>query len=410
MEVVHPICCGIDVHKAVLECCLRTAKGTGEVSKEKQSVNTDMKSLKQFSQGLREHNCKVVAMESTGVYWKPVYHVLVSHGIEVIVGNSRDMKRRPGSKTDKLDADWISELLAHGLIQPSFVPPPEIMALRDLTRLRVTLVQSRAQAKNRIHKVLEDANIKLSCVATDIFGVSGRAILDALCQGERDPNVLADLSRRRLRCKIPQLELALEGSFTEHHAGIIQLMLQQIDLLDTQIADVDARIAELTKPYEAEIEQLVSIPGVNQTAAAQIIGEIGVEVNRFGSSGRLSSWAGICPGNNESAGKRKSGKIRKGNRYLKRILNQCAWATSKTETFLGRTFRRKRPVLGGKKTAVAIGHKILVIVYHLFSEGTFYDEKRYDQPSPKEEQRRTRKAVEALEHLGYKVSLEKRAA
>ena len=349
--------------------------------------------------------CPVVALESTGVYWKPIYHVLVGMA-EVFIGNAYDMRRRPGKKTDKADAIWIAELLAHGLIQPSFVPPPEIRALRDLTRTRVALIQTRTQAKNRIQAVLEDTNIKLASVASDVFGKSGRQMLDALIAGERDPQKLAAMALGKMRRKLPQLELALTGQFTDHHGRIIQGALDLIDLLDTQIAQIDEQIEELVEPLRPQIDQLDTIPGVNATAAWLIIAEIGTDMSRFGSHARLSSWAGVSPGNNESAGKRRRGKSRRGNRYLRRVLVQCAWGARKTATFLGRTFRRLEVRIGKKKAALAVAHKILVIIYHLLSEGTFYDEGRYEQVGPKQEARERKRAIKALERLGYRVTVE----
>jgi transposase len=322
------------------------------------------------------------------------------------VGNAPERRRRPGRKTDKADARWIAELLAHGLIRPSFLPPPPIQALRDLTRTRVALVQSRSQAKNRVHKILEDTNIKLASVVADLFGVSGRRMLAALIAGERDPHVLATFARGRLRRKLAELELALQGQFTAHHGRLIALALEVIDLMNRQIAELDQQIGELITPLYPQIEQLISIPGVEATSARMILAEIGIDMSRFGSDARLASWAGVCPGHDESAGKRRRGHTRNGNRYLRRVLVQCAWAARKTSTFLGRTFRRLEARLGGKKAAMAVAHKILVIVYHLLAEGTLYDEERYNRLSPQQEERQRRRAVQALQALGYRVTLE----
>jgi transposase len=325
----------------------------------------------------------------------------------VLVGNAQEMRRRPGHKTDKADARWIAELLAHGLIRPSFIPPPPIQALRDLTRTRVALIQARTQAKNRVVKVLEDTNIKLTSVVSDLFGRSGRRMLAALVAGERDPQTLAALALGVLRRKQPQLELALTGQFTDHHAWLIQGALELIDLLGRQLADLDQHIGELMAPLAPQLEQLTSIPGVEATAARAILAEIGTEMRHFGSAARLASWAGVCPGNDESAGKRRSGRTRKGNRYLRRVLVQCAWAARKTPTFLGQTFRRLEGRLGGKKAAMAVAHKILVIGYHLLLEGTFYEEARYDHLQARQEERQQKRAVKALERLGYRVTLER---
>ena len=260
-----------------------------------------------------------------------------------------------------------------------------------MTRLRVTLVQTRSQAKNRVHKILEDSNIKLSSVVSDLFGVSARRMLDALVAGDRDPT---------------QLALALQGRFTDHHAAIIAMALEQVDLLTRQMADVDQRLSVLVAPYAAELEQLDTIPGVDTTAARSIMAEIGTDMSRFGRDKRLASWTGICPGNNESAGKRKSGKTRNGNRWLRRVLNQCAWASRKTDTFLGRTFRSLQARIGGKKAAGAIAHKILVISYLLLADGTCYDEERYLRTNPRLEARWRTNAVNTLQRLGYTVTIE----
>lgn len=334
-----------------------------------------------------------------------MYHVL-SGALEVVVGNAQEMRRRPGHKTDKADARWIAELLAHGLIRPSFLPPPPIQALRDLTRTRVALVQSRSQAKNRVHKILEETNIKLASVVTELFGVSGRRMLAAFMAGERDPHVLATFARGRLRRKLAALELALQGQFTAHHARLIALALEVIDLMNRQIAELDQQIGELLAPLYPQIEQLISMPGVEATAARAILAEIGTDMTRFGSDARLASWAGVCPGNHESAGKRRRGRTRPGHRYLRRVLVPCAWAARTTSTFLGRTFRRLEARLDGKKAAMAIAHKILVIVYHLLAEGTLYDEERHNRLSPQQEERQRRRAVQALQALGYRVTLE----
>lgn len=405
MEVAHPVCCGIDVHQKELVACLRRTLDAGKVEKETRSFSTTMPELLALAEWLTEQRCPIVAMESTGVYWKPVYHVLSAHSLEVVVGNPRDMRQRPGRKTDKNDADWISELLAHGLVAPSFVPPPEICALRDLTRMRVQLINTRTQSKNRVHKVLEDSNIKLGSVASDLFGVSGRAMLGALIEGQRDAKELAKLARGRLRNKIPELEMALQGQFTEHHGAIIKLSLELVDTLNAQIAELDAQVLRVVEPMAAELEQIASIPGVKQTAARLILAEIGTDMSRFGSAGRLASWAGVCPGNNESAGKRRRGRANKGNRWLRRVLVECAWATMRTDTFLGETFRRLRARIGGKKAALAVAHKILVIVYNLLSQGTFYEEQLYTGRNQRMEERWKKNAVKTLQRLGFEVEL-----
>ena len=337
MQVIHPVCCGIDVHAAQLTACLRQVSEDGQVTTEVVEYGTTYGALVALRSWLQAHQCPIVALESTGVYWKPVYHVL-SEAVEVYLANSRDVRQRPGKKTDKRDATWIAELLAHGLLTPSFVPPPKIRAVRDLTRTRVSLVQMCTQAKNRVYKIREDTNIKLASVVSDLFGKSARRMLEALVAGERDPAKLSAMALGTWRGKIPQLEVALEGQFTEHHAKLIKGALELVDVLGRQIAEMDQQLQELLSEMTPQLEQLDGIPGVSEITARDIIAEIGLDMQRFGSASRLASWAGLSPGNNDSAGKRRKGRTRKGNRYLRRVLVQCAWATRKTSTFWGGRF------------------------------------------------------------------------
>jgi transposase len=404
METIHPICCGLDVHQATVTACLRRVNSDGTISVELDEFDTTVKDLTALADWLVEAGCPIAAMESTGVYWKPVWNIL-SPLLDVWILNARDVKQRRGKKRDRRDAKWIAELVAHDLVQPSFVPPPRIGALRDLVRMRTMLVQTRTQVKNRVLAILEDTNVKLASVVSDPFGVSGRKIMEALVNGQRDCKVLSQMAMGALRRKIPQLEVALEGSFTEHHAFMIRLGLESIDQCNRQISELDSQIASLMGPLQNKASQLMSIPGVSQTAARIIISEIGADMSRFGSAQRLASWAGLCPGDNESAGKRKSGKTRKGNRYLRRILSECAWATRKTDSFLGRTFRRFQIRIGGKKAAVAIAHKILVISFHLLNEGQLYDDGRYDYINQREHNRQKKRALTTLQRLGYQVDL-----
>jgi transposase len=409
VEVVNPICCGIDVHETQLVACLRVAHGRGKAETTTREFGTTVSELLSLQQWLAEESCPIAVVESTGVYWKPVFHVL-SSTVEVLVANAQHVRQRPGKKRDVADAEWLAELLAHGLVVPSFIPPPEIRALRDLTRARVGLVQSRSQTMNRVYKVLEDTNLKFQSVMSDLFGVSGRAMLDALVAGKRDPQQLAQMARGVLRRKLPQLELALQGQFTEHHAVLVKQSLELVDVLTRQIAEIDARIELAMATMAREVELLRSIPGIDHKAANTVLGEIGRDMSRFGSDKRLASWTKLSPGNNESAGKRRSGRTGRGNKYLKRVLVQCAWAARRTDTYLGRTFRRLEARIGGKKAAVAVAHKILVIIYHVLSNGEFYDESRYDHLTERQEQRTKFRALKVLEHLGYQVELTPRAA
>jgi transposase len=404
MPVVHPIGCGIDVHQAQLTVCLRRVDTDGQVTQEVRECATTDDALLSLSTWLTEEQGPVVALESTGVYWRPVYHVLVGT-VEVLVGHAQERRRRPGHKTDTADARWMAERLAHGLVRPSFIPPPPIQALRDLTRTRVALIQARTQANNRVVKVLEETKIKLTSVVSELFGRSGRRMLAALMAGERDPKTLAALALGVLRRQQSPLELALTGQFTEPHAWLIQGALELIDRLDRQLTDLDQPIGALMAPLAPQLEQLTSIPGVEATAARAILAEIGTAMRHFGSAARLASWAGVCPGHDESAGKRRSGRTRQGNRYLRRVLVQCAWAARKTLTFPGYTFRRLEGRLGGKNAAMAVAHTILVMVYHLLLEGTCDEEARYDRLQDRQEERQQKRAVKAWERLGYRVTL-----
>jgi transposase len=282
-------------------------------------------------------------------------------------------------------------------------------AFRDLTRTRVSLVQTRTPAKNRVSKILEDTNITLASVVSEVFGKSARRMLEALVAGERDAAKLSVMALGSLRRKMPQREVALEGQCTAHHAKLMAGALELVDGLGRQIVDIDQQLQALLGPMAPQLEQLDSMPGVNESTARDIRAEIGLDMTRFGSASRRAAWAGLSPGNNESAGKRRKGRTRRGKRYLRRVLVQCAWATRKTSTFLGRTFRRLEARLGGKKAAVTVAHKILVIIYHLLLEGTFYEEERYDRLLPRQEERERQRALKALERMGYAVTLEKGA-
>lgn len=408
MDLKYPKCCGLDVHNETVVACCREARGK-DVVRDRENFGTTTRELQRLVTWLAERQCPIVAMESTGVYWRPVYNVLSKH-VEVVVGNARAMKPPKGKKTDKADADWISDLLAHDLIRPSFIPEPKLKALRELNRLRTRFVQHRTTLRNRIHGQLQDANIKLANVATDIFGKSGREMMQALMDGNRDPAAMAQLAQSTLRRKLPQLELALEGSFTCHHAAILRHLLKQHDLLDEQVNNLNEQIASLTTELgmDEALGRICTIPGVDKLSGRQILSEIGVEMSHFGSDNRLASWATVCPGNNESAGKSRSGRTRKGNRYLRRILVECAHATERTNTQLGRTYRRFKARKSPQEAAMAVAHKILTIVYHVLSEGTSYDDNRLASDG-KEEERRRKHAIRDLERLGYKVTIDKAA-
>ena len=359
---------------------------------------------------LKQCRIKTVVMQSTGVYWIPVYDVLEQHGFDVWLVNAREVKNVPGRpKTDKLDAVWLCKVAERQMLRPSFVPPPEIRRLRDVSRYRIDLVGVRTAEKQRVEKLLEDAQIKLSVVASDIFGVSGREMLAALVGGQTNPKALAELARGRLRAKISQLEEAFTGHFTDHHALLLRKMLARIDALDADIAELDTAIEELVAPFAAAVERLDEIPGVGTTAARVIIAEIGMDMSRFPTAAHLASWARFAPGVKESAGRKKGkGTTGHGNRYLARALGEAAVAAGKTNTFLGERYRRLARRRAKKRAIVALGRSILVIVWHLLSDpqARFHDlgPDFYDNRTNPEHKKRNH--IRQLEALGYKVTLE----
>jgi transposase len=314
-------------------------------------------------------------MGSTGVYWKPIFNILEGD-FAVILVNAQRLKAVPGRKTDVKDAEWIAQLLQYGLLSPSFIPPPEVRQLRDLTRQRTQLIRDRATVANRIQKVLEDANIKLGDVASDVLGASGRAMIEAIIAGEDDPDHLAELAKRRLRGKIPALKQALHGRIAEHHRFLLRALMDQVASLEGLIARFDARIEEAMAPLAAAAERLRGIPGVGQQAAEVIVAEVGTDMAQFPTAGHLASWAGLCPGNDESAGKRRSGKTTKGSQWLRTTLVQAAWAASHTkETIFSACYHRWAKRLGKKRALVAVAHKMLVVIYHLLKNSTDYCER-----------------------------------
>ena len=406
MESLYPRCAGIDVHKANVVVCVRCGDRPGTPAEEVRTFSTMTRDLLALADWLVERGVTHAAMESTGVYWKPVFNLLEGR-CRVILVNAEHIKRVPGRKTDVKDCQWIAQLLQHGLLKASFVPPEPIRGLRDLTRQRTQLIGERAAAANRIQKVLEDANIKLAAVATDVLGVSGRDMLDALIAGETDPAKLADLARKRLREKLPALQLALQGRVTEHHRFLLRLHLDHVDHLAELIDRLGARIEDALAPFAEAAERLQTIPGVHQRVAETVVAELGPDLAAFPTADHLASWAGMCPGNNESAGKRRSGHTTKGNRWLKRILVQAAWAASHTKgTYLAAQYRRLAKRRGRKRALVALGHTLLVIIYHVLTRGTTYAELGPDFLDRLEPERLTRQLVKRLQNLGHKVTLE----
>jgi transposase len=406
MDILYRCCAGLDVHKRTVVACVRRIDAAGQARQEIRTFGTMTCDLLGLSDWLAERGVEHVAMESTGVYWKPVFNILEGR-FAVMLVNARHIKQVPGRKTDVKDCAWIAQLLQHGLLRASFVPPPPIRELRDLTRQRAQLVAEKATAANRIQKVLEDANIKLASVATDVMGVSGRAMLEAIVAGEDDAEKLADKARKRLRNKIPALQTALRGRVTEHHRFQLRLLLDHVTHLEGLIGRLGVRIEEATAPFAEAVERLTTVPGVERRAAETVIAEIGTDMNQFPTAEHLASWAGMCPGNNESAGKRKSGKTTKGSRWLRQMLTQAAWAASHTkDTYLSARYRRLAARRGKKRALVALGHTLLVIMYHVLKNGGTYRELGADFLDRLEPEGQTRRLVKRLEALGHKVILQ----
>jgi transposase len=405
MDILYRCCAGLDVHKKTVVACVRRADAAGQARQEVRTFGTMTCDLLALSDWLAERGVEQVAMESTGVYWKPVFNILEGR-FAVMLVNAQHIKQVPGRKTDVKDCAWIAQLLQHGLLRASFVPPAPIRELRDLTRQRAQLVAEKATAANRIQKVLEDANIKLASVATDVLGVSGRDMLEAIIAGEEDAEKLADKARKRLRNKIPALQTALRGRVTEHHRFQLRLLLDHVTHLEELIGRLGGRIEEVMAPFAEAVGRLTTIPGVEQRAAETVIAEIGPNMEQFPTAGHLASWAGMCPGNGESAGKRKSGKTTKGSRWLRQILTQAAWAASHTkDTYLSAQYRRLAARRGKKRALVALGHTLLVIMYHLLKNRTTYQELGGDFLERLEPDRLTRQLVQRLEKLGHDVTL-----
>ncbi|WP_206686149.1 IS110 family transposase [Kribbella qitaiheensis] len=360
----------LDLGKAELVCCVRLPGRTGPRRVQEVSTHTTMtRSLTELANRLVELRIERVVMEATSDYWKPVFYLLEAHGLQPWLVNARDVRHLPGRpKTDVLDAVWLCKVAERQMLRPSFVPPAEIRQLRDLTRYRMSLVATRGAEKNRVEKLLEDACIKVSVVASDIFGTSGRSMMDALVAGERDPERLAEMARTRMRAKIPQLREAFTGFFTEHHAMLLKQMLARIDGIDADINLLDTRIEAHLAPFADAVDQLDEIDGIGPIAAAVIIAEIGVDMTRFPTAGHLCSWAKFAPGVNSSAGKTKGrGSTGHGNRYLARILGEAAVTAGRGNTFLGERYRRIARRRGKKRAQVAIGRSILIIIWHLLA-------------------------------------------
>ena len=402
--------CGLDVHQATVVACLLILGKDGKVHKQVRTFATTTHALVSLRTWLLAEGCTHVAMESTGVYWKPIYAILEG-ALEIVVANAQHVKKVPGRKTDVKDAEWLADLLCHGLLRSSFVPSKPIRELRDLVRYRGKLVQSQAAERNRLLKVLEGANIKLASVATDVFGVSGRLMLQALIEGRANPQEMAELAKGKLRNKIPELELALEGNIEEHHRFLLELQLQRLQAAERDLATLEQRIQQKLEPYATQLELLDEIPGVDWAVAAVIIAELGVDMSVFQTVSQLVSWAGVCPGNNESAGKRKSSRITKGNVYLKSALVEAATAAARAKgTYLRDKFYRLKARRGYKRAVVAVAHKILVATYHMLSQNVSYNDLGDLYLDKLNKHHLTRNLVHRLERLGFQVTLELKAA
>jgi transposase len=401
MEMLHPCCAGLDVHKnTVVACVRRGSPATHEV----RTFGTTTPQLLSLVEWLQQEKVTHVAMEATGVYWKPVWHLLEGH-FDLTLANARHIKNVPGRKSDVRDAEWIADLLAHGLIRSSFVPPAPIQEMRDLTRTRKQLVRERGQHVQRLQKVLEDANLKLASVVTDIMGQSGRSMLEAIVRGITDPERLASLAHPRVKAGRSELIEALTGRITEHHRFMLRLHLQQVDILNSAVSALEGRIEEALAPFRRIVEQLETIPGVSATVAAVIVAEIGPDLGTFPSAGHLLSWAGLSPGQNQSADKRGSTRTRP-QKWLKTTLVQAAWAAvRKKDSYLKAQFLRIKSRRGAKKAILAVAASLLTAVYHMLQRDTEYQDLGPDYFQKRNSGRTTFHLVRRLERLGYAVQL-----
>jgi transposase len=408
MDVVYRCVAGLDVHKRSVAVCVRCIHPEGAVKEEVRTFGTMTRNLLQLAEWMESHGVTHVAMESTGVYWKPIWNLLEDR-FELMLVNAHELKQVPGRKSDIRDCQWIAQLLQCGLLHSSFVPSREQREVRDLTRLRCQLEGERNRVANRIQKVLEDANLKLASVASDTLGKSGREILAALVREETDATELADLAKGRLRGKIPQLELALEGRVTEHHRFLLKHLLEHLDQLEQQIAQLDERIGEKTRPFltDGDVQRLDEIPGINLRTIENVVAEIGTNMEQFPTDGHLSSWAGLCPGNEVSAGKRKRSRTTKGNQWLRRALTPAAWSASRAKgSYFQAQYARLAGRRGKKRAAIGVAHSLLVVIYHLLK----HPDRRFadlgaDYFLQLQPERNRRYLVQQLERLGYEVTL-----
>ena len=404
MEVMYPRCAGLDVHAKTVVACVRVATG-GTVTYAHQTVATDTRGLLALADWLATFEVTHVAMEATGVYWKPVWHVL-EDAFTLVLANAQHVRNVPGRKSDKTDAKWLADLLALGLIRSSFVPPAPIQDLRDLTRTRTQLVRESARHTQRLQKTLEDANLKLTEVISDVRGVSGRAIVHAIIEGETDPDRLARLAHPRLEATPAQLVEALTGRVTSHHRFMLKLHLQQITTLEQAVRDLDARIEEMLRPFRAVVDLLVSMPGLKARAAAVIVAEIGTDMTRFPTAGHLLSWAGLCPRLDESAGKRRSNRTRRGTPWLKTTLVQVAWAAARTkQSYFHAQFLRLKSRRGPKKAILAVAASMLTDIYVMLRDGVFFEDLGDQYFAQRDKTRLTARLLKRLRDLGVEVEI-----
>jgi transposase len=406
MDVVYPCCCGIDVHKKTVVACVIVQGQKGQPSKAIRTFGTMTDELLQLADWLTAERVTHVALEATGVYWKPLWNLLEGN-FELLLANPQHIKAVPGRKTDVKDAEWIADLLRHGLLRASFVPNRSQRELRELTRYRTALVRERTRETNRLQKTLEGANLKLGDVASNVLGVSGRAMLEGLVAGNSDATKLADLARGKLREKRAALERALSGQIGPHQRFLLAEQLFHIDALNAAIERVSAEIAERVHAFEAAIERLDCVPGLGRRTAEALVAEIGTDMTRFPTAAHLASWAGMCPGNHESAGKQQTGRTRPGNKWLKAALVEAAQAIARTKgTYLAAQYRRLAARRGKQKAAVAVGHSLLLIVYHLLVDERDYEDLGANYFDERDRQHVERRLVRRLEDLGYRVNLE----
>jgi len=402
MQVIHERCCGLDIHKTSITASIITPEG-----KETRTFGTMTADILELAQWLKTKGITHVAMESTGVYWKPIYNLLELEDIELLVVNAQHIKAVPGRKTDVKDAEWIADLLRHGLLKGSYIPSREQRELRELVRYRKSLVEERAREVNRLQKVLEGCNIKLSSVISDITGASGRAMIEAIINDIDDPKLLAKLAQGKMKSKRKNLEQALRGLVGPHQRKLLSTQLRHIDFLDGEIKQLDREIAERLRPFEQELELLQTVPGVGQRTAELLVAEMGTDMERFPTSAHLASWAGMAPGNNESAGKRKTGRTRKGNKHIRTALVQAAHAAAMNkECYLSAQYHRLAARRGSNRAAVAVGHSILVIAYHILKRHQPYRELGSNYFDQRKAGIVLNKTVKRIEALGFKVSLE----